>query len=300
MIGKFYKTLCGSLLVLVSIGAWAELPADWQAATLTRSVSVELTSRYTGQRYRIFVGLPAGKAPANGYPVLWMLDGNASFPLTELVRADRPVAGRQPADGLVVAVGYASGAAFDVDARAADYTPATTASTGDKLSPRHGGADAFLDFLTLELRPLIAKQFPLDPNRHTLFGFSYGGLFTLYTLTTRPQAFARYWAASPSLWYGQHHLAGLLEKAGSRADGAQRRVTITVGREEEFPTDVLSAERRAHLTERAMVGNVEAFAKRLGELQPAWRIQSRIVPGHDHLDMLMHGARRVPEFAFAP
>lgn len=300
MIGRFYKALCGGLLALLSIAARAELPADWQAATLTRSASFELTSRYTGQHYRIFVGLPAGKPPANGYPVLWMLDGNVSFPLTELVRADRPVAGRQPVDGLVVAVGYASGAAFDVDARAADYTPATTAPTGDKLSPRHGGADAFLDFLTLELRPLIAKQFPLDPNRHTLFGFSYGGLFTLYTLTTRRHAFARYWAASPSLWYGQRHLAGLLEKAGSRANGTPRRVTITVGREEEFPTDALSTERRAHLAERAMVSNVETFTKRLGELQPDWVIQSRIVPGHDHLDMLMHGARRVLEFAFAP
>ena len=91
MIGRFYKALCGGLLALLSIAARAELPADWQAATLTRSASFELTSRYTGQHYRIFVGLPAGKPPANGYPVLWMLDGNVSFPLTELVRADRPV-----------------------------------------------------------------------------------------------------------------------------------------------------------------------------------------------------------------
>ena len=77
-------------------------------------------------------------------------------------------------------------------------------------------------------------------------------------------------------------------------------MAITVGREEEFPTGVLSAERCLHLAERAMVSNVETFAKRLSELQPGWVIEPRSVPGHDHLDMLMYGARRVPEFAFAP
>jgi hypothetical protein len=68
-------------------GARAEaFPADWRAATLRDTLQFEMASRHTGARYVIQVGVPHAPPPAGGYPVLWMLDGNASYPLTSFAR----------------------------------------------------------------------------------------------------------------------------------------------------------------------------------------------------------------------
>ena len=287
----------------------APLPSDWAPAQLPRSVSFDMTSRHTGQRYRILIGLP--HPPAASYPVLWALDGLATFPLLDFWRP-RPTAeaenprwrrkvGAEPS-GLIVAVGYASGAPMDVDGRAQDYTPATTAPTGDQLSQRHGGAAAYLRFLTEELRPLLARHFPMDPQRHTLFGFSYGGLFALQTLSTEPQHFQRYWAASPSLWFGQHQVLRELPQHldALRRVSAPLRVVITVGQDEQFPPRFASPERQQMLQDRAMVDNATEFARLLARAEPMLQVQLLRVADHDHHDMLLHGTRRVIDFAFAP
>lgn len=284
------------------------LPAGWQPALLSRTFSFDLPSHHTGQCYRVLVGLPAEKPSAEGYPVLWMLDGLASYPLTEVARSRSPggaVAGWRQKDpaGLVVGIGYASGESFTTDARARDYTPESPGSAEDPPSRAHGGAGAFLKFMLEELRPLLACHLPMDPARHSLFGFSYGGLFVLHVLLTEPWHFQRYWAASPSLWFSDGMLlrklpAGLsvLQRAGPL------RVTLTVGLDEQYPEQFISEAHQQHLQARAMVERARAFGQQLeAAALPGLDLDFRVVPGHDHLDMLMHGARRVVEhFAFSP
>ncbi len=293
-------------------GTLAPLPANWAPAQFSRSYSFEMASAHTGQRYRILIGLPHKAAPASGYPVLWALDGLASFPLMEFSRP-RPAAptdsapwrqkiGEEPA-GLIVAIGYASGEPIDVNARALDYTPPTAANTGDSFSGQHGGAPAFLRFLTQELRPLLARHFPMNPQQHTLFGFSYGGLFALHTLSTQPQYFQRYWAASPSLWFGEHQTLRELPQRLESLDFRQHpaRVRVTVGLDEQYPASFASAAVQKKLETRTMVDSAERFAQILTEAkQPGLQVQFQSLPAHDHHDMLMHGARRVIDFAFAP
>ncbi|MES2942502.1 MAG: alpha/beta hydrolase-fold protein [Pseudomonadota bacterium] len=289
------------------------LPSHWGPATLARSLSFDMDSKNTGQRYRIVVGLPHKDPPKSGYPVLWALDGLASFPLMDFTRP-RPASptdspewrkkvGKEAA-GLVVAIGYASGDAIDVNARALDYTPeTTTAVTGDALSSRHGGAAAFLLFLTQELRPLLARHFVMNPEQHTLFGFSYGGLFALHTLSTQPQYFQRYWAASPSLWFGEHQTLKTLPKRLEtlRFDQHPATVMVTVGMDEQYPASFASDEVKKRLQARTMVDNATRFAQILDDAKPAGlQLKFQILPAHDHHDMLMHGAKRVVDFAFAP
>jgi uncharacterized protein len=280
--------------------AHAAPPQGWRDATLPSTYSFDIASRHTRQTYRIYVGVPAGDAPREGYPTLWMLDGGASYPITHFARTGGSRNARLP--GLIVAVGYASDKAFDVDARAVDDTPAPDAATGDQLSPRFGGAPAFLRFLTEELRPAIAQHYPLDPRRHTLFGFSYGGLFAVHTLITAPQHFQRYWAASPSLWFSDALVMRRLAQerrvppAPARAD----KVVLTAGLEEQYPTSPLLAERLAHLKTRAVVDNVRQAAATLAHDNPGMTVDTVVAADRDHFDMLMHGARRVVDFAFAP
>ncbi|HEY0686350.1 MAG TPA: alpha/beta hydrolase-fold protein [Steroidobacter sp.] len=157
-----------------------------------------------GEIYRIFVSYPATEAPADGFPVLYVLDGNASFAAFAETRRiqERFDIGKS----IVVGVGYPTDLAYDVR-RLNDYTPPMI----DPPMPvwRHlakyksGGRDTFLDFLTGKLRTEIGKRYKIDLDRQSLFGHSLGGLLALHALYTRPQAFHSIVVASPSLEWNE-------------------------------------------------------------------------------------------------
>ncbi|MFJ4443972.1 alpha/beta hydrolase [Pseudomonas sp. NPDC089422] len=171
-----------------------------------------------GQRhYRLWVGKPDRPAPAAGYPVLWMLDGNAALGALDGQQLSRLAAGQAP---LLVAVGYQTDQRIERTGRTFDYTPAVAgqAEQHDPLTGEpSGGVDAFLDLLTQKMRPMVADVAPIDPLRQTLWGHSYGGLAVLHALFTRPAAFSDYAAASPSLWWNDGAIV-------REAPGLQRRL----------------------------------------------------------------------------
>jgi len=272
---------------------------EWLPVVMPGAQTFEIASARTGETYRILVRVPAEPAPARGWPVLWMLDGDASFPLvfTQPARGLFPPAtGSTGGTGVVVAVGFPGGAPFDAPARSRNYTPAPDRETGDRVSTQFGGASDFLHFLTRELRPALAARLPLDPARNTLFGFSYGGLFTLHTLVAHPGHFQRYWAASPSLWFSDGLMMRCLRRQPPVTDA--QGLVVTVGRDEQFPAHSLPAARMAHLARRAMVDNVSEAAGLIARANPGLRLELVVAADHDHFDMLMHGARRVQAVAF--
>lgn len=153
-----------------------------------------------GQRYRIQVAA-LGRAPAQGYPVLYLLDGNAAMAALTAARKASPLTGSV----LLVAVGYDTDAYFDTDARSLDYTPPLPDGTPafDPRVPgrRGGGADAFLDFLADRVMPRIRADWPVAASAPGIWGHSYGGLLVLHALFDRPGLFGFHAAASPSLWW---------------------------------------------------------------------------------------------------
>ena len=52
-----------------------------------------------------------------------------------------------------------------------------------------------------ELIPWVDEHYRTEPAFRTLVGHSYGGLFALYALMNRPDAFQAYLAISPSMWW---------------------------------------------------------------------------------------------------
>lgn len=154
----------------------------------------------SGRRFRLFTAVPRRPAPAKGWPVLYCLDGNAVF--DRLTAADLAAV-----PGLVVlGVGYDTDLPFETRARALDYTPPLSPDgpVPDPMRPGRmaGAADRFLPLLTGPLRAQAEAGLAIDPARRSLWGHSYGGLFVLFAWLTAPQGFARYVAASPSLWWG--------------------------------------------------------------------------------------------------
>jgi predicted alpha/beta superfamily hydrolase len=184
------------------------------------------------RHYRLWIGKPDRPAPAAGYPVLWMLDGNAAIGALDGQQLSKLAAGQAP---LLVAVGYQTEQRIERAGRTFDYTPALPgqAEQRDPLSGEpSGGVDAFLDLLTLKMRPLVAGVAPIDLQRQTLWGHSYGGLAVLHALFTRPGAFSDYAAASPSLWWNDGAIVREAQGLQQRLGDSRPRLLLMRGSEE--------------------------------------------------------------------
>ena len=94
-----------------------------------------------------------------------------------------------------------------------DYTPYPNTNFKNRLDsasvPEQGGAAEFLQFIEEELKPQIESEFNVDRRRQTIFGHSLGGLFTLYAMFSKPQAFSCYIAGDPSIHWNQEYLQEL-------------------------------------------------------------------------------------------
>ncbi|WP_313927638.1 alpha/beta hydrolase-fold protein [Pseudoxanthomonas sp.] len=171
-----------------------------------------------GQRhYRIRVAVPQQTPPGSGFPVAYLLDGNAALMETDSALLQRLAASPRPP--VIAYIAHDNDLRIDPDARAYDYTPrrpggedAQRDAIGDR---RNGGADAFLDLIERDIAPQVEALAPVDRGRRALWGHSYGGVFVLHALFSRPGLFSGYAAADPSLWWGQGRL--LEEEAGVAA-----------------------------------------------------------------------------------
>ncbi len=77
--------------------------------------------------------------------------------------------------------------------------------------PISGGADKFLTFLEKELIPYIDGKFPTN-GTNSLYGHSYGGVFVMYALLTKPDLFNTYYSTDPAFWWNDDYLIKLAEK----------------------------------------------------------------------------------------
>ena len=191
----------------------------------------ELDSADGRRRYQVRLVIPTVAAPSAGHPLLVMLDGNVAFGLL-----DEAMLARLADDGhpLVVAtVGYAHGT-DDRTARAFDYTPpvpevwAPPVAVG-AAQPEAGGAAQFLDLLQQRVLPEVRRRVAIDVSRSTLWGHSYGGLFGLYTLFTRPASFARYALVDPSVWWHGRYILSLENEAAPLPAGHGTAVLLMTG-----------------------------------------------------------------------
>lgn len=206
-----------------------DAPVLQQKDAAYRFTTLTLDSADGQRHYRLWVGQPDRPAPAAGYPVLWMLDGNAALEALQPGQLQRLADGDAP---LLVAVGYQTEERIERNARTYDYTPLVPglAEQVDPLTGQpSGGVEAFLDLLTRRMRPMVAAVAPIDPARQTLWGHSYGGLAVLHALFTRPGEFSDYAAASPSLWWRDGAIVREAQELKGRLAGNTRRLLLMRG-----------------------------------------------------------------------
>ncbi len=261
-----------------------------------------LSSRCTGREYRILISEPDGPAPTAGWPVLYLLDGNLLFPtahsLARLAGHTQQRLELTLPPPVVVAIGHVDEQLLHDPARNEDYTPPATdlSDTGDRSGRPQGGGDRFLDFIAQELKPLVESRLPIDRDRQTLIGHSYGGLLALHALFTRADAFHTYVAGSPSIWWNHGWILG--ERDAFLATGANagnsmanttvstRRLLITVGELEQTPTTALDGHTRdAMIRQRRMVDGARELAQSLtnAAARADLRVRFRELAGANHI-----------------
>jgi predicted alpha/beta superfamily hydrolase len=189
-----------SAVAVLSLIASAAM-AQAQPATGTIK-TLKLKSTVLGEDRIILVRTPPGyETNKLSYPVLYMTDGNAHMGHTASTIEFLTGNGRIP-ELIVVGV-------TNTD-RTRDLTPAKSTNknaAGELQFPTAGGANNFLKFFETELIPEIEKQYRVQPYR-ILAGHSFGGLFAIHTLITKPTLFNSYIAVSPSLqWENAEALA---------------------------------------------------------------------------------------------
>jgi predicted alpha/beta superfamily hydrolase len=186
--------------------------------------SWDMTSA-AGRTYRILVSRPAGEAPEGGYPILYILDGNAMFAGFAEARRIQGFGGRDLDKMIVVGIGHPGEQVYD-PRRMEDFTGPIASPALKRLYAEYpsGGRDAFRAFLLGELKPAIAKRYAAHPRRQALYGHSLGGLFALHLFYSHPGAFDTIVAASPSIWWDDQAILaeetawrGRAEKDGTTA-----------------------------------------------------------------------------------
>jgi len=239
--------------------------------SIPNSQRIDFVSKVNGHRYSLTVAFPYEKAPAQGYGVLYVIDGNWYFgSATEAVR------NWNAPDVVVVAIGYPDDPAFTQEVlrqrgpvppslkylppqrqapfmeRSYDLTlPATDqelaaqtpAGTPPEKSQNVGGMDAYLKMIETDVKPRIAALVSVDPKNQALFGDSLGGLTTLHALFTEPNAFRTFIIGSPSIWWNNRSVLADREKFAAAVSSGQAspRVIVTMGSEESTPPKVVPA-----------------------------------------------------------
>ena len=269
------------------------------AYTIPRS-SVETLVTKGARDFRIMVSWPEGRAPIAGWPVMYVLDGNSYFAMATDMLRNQVCRFPCPLEaGVIVAIGY-----HERNRREFDYTPKAPPGPPEMRldgTPypvvEYGGADEFLDFIETDLKPRIEGRFRIDKSRQTLFGHSYGGLFVLHTLFTRPQAFSTYVASSPSVWWNNRYIEkeeqAFIKKVNTTPLPRETKLLITVGESEQT---LLQRELRGSQSEqgnlewrrgrRRMVDSTKEMAERLSGLSPRnMVVEHRTFEGESHMSV---------------
>lgn len=261
------------------------IPTDtFQPAILPQAFETEIKSTCTGRIYRIQTAT-LGEMPSEGYPVLFVLDGEAFFPaLFNIMQSlmPNPVT-RSNAPCLIVGIGYTTGSVRDLTQRAADYTPPLGDNATADERQQFGQADRFAEFIDSELTAFLESKYRLDKNETAVFGHSFGALFGLYSLLSH-RRFRRHWLVSPSIWWHNRQILDFMPSE-NRLDGID--VCLNIGALERGS----GCKRRE---ERDMAGQAEHMAAELDRRGAA--VFFREYPNADHGNVPFHSLTDCVEY----
>ncbi|ENH98141.1 bacillibactin trilactone hydrolase [Gracilibacillus halophilus YIM-C55.5] len=193
-----------------------------------------INAGYSNRSFQIDVFYPNCSVPENGFPIIYLLDGNSNF--ATVVDAVR-LQSRRPErtnvyPAIVVGIGYQIEQPFSKE-RFYDYTLSApefdiSSKWNDRELPPHGGAEEFAGFIKTVLKPFIENKYVVNKQKQTIFGHSLGGLFVLHTLFTNSQAFQTYIVGSPSIHWNQTLLLQERDAFLANNNGMENSVSLLI------------------------------------------------------------------------
>lgn len=186
-----FHVCCALFLVLLLSVVYSQ--SQNQPDHGTTSQTVQIKSDILKQSRSLIISKPdAYDSETDRYPVLYLLDAESNFEYTAAIA--RFLADNEHIPGMIV-VGINTG---DPVSRTHDLTTPSQSEIENRFSPGNGGADAFLAFISDELIPYIERNYRTRPYR-ILVGHSFGGLFAIHALLTKPKLFNAYIAIDPTI-----------------------------------------------------------------------------------------------------
>tara|TARA_R110002050_G_scaffold204327_1_gene339611 strand:- start:101566 stop:102405 length:840 start_codon:yes stop_codon:yes gene_type:complete len=185
----------------------------------------ELYSDAIQEKRILNIYLPEGYSADSAltYPVIYVLDGtyNQDFPHIAGLCQFLNMYQMLPKS---IVVGIANGDRYR------DFTYPSSDKRDKKDIPTSGGSPEFIQFVELELQPLINKKFKTN-GHNTLIGQSLGGLVATEILMTKPQLFDDYIIVSPSLWWDNEKLVNKASSYFKMHQELNKRVYVSLGKE---------------------------------------------------------------------
>ncbi len=193
--------MCRLLRACGFVALAAACPPSFAAEPIVIGETLRISSKVMGEERTLLVSTPPGYQHGNGrFPLLVLLDGPAHLVHTRGTIDFLAGNGLMPQ---MIVVGIAN------TDRTRDLTPTKGTVLREDGTPYNlptaGGGDRFLEFIGSEVLPLVERSYRTEPFR-VLAGHSFGALFAVNTLLTRPELFDATIAASPTAGWDEELL----------------------------------------------------------------------------------------------
>ena len=282
------------IMVAAAVSSIAQTNNITTAAMLTMKGHM-VKSTMNNKTYQLYVSLPKKYSPADTahYPVLYVLDGQYSFPSFFSIRENLDMA-REIDNVIIVAIADSSQSESGwIISRYTDYTPSHVPQM-DSLWPKimnvpagslkSGGALSFLGTIQKDIIPFIEAHYKTNGSRG-ISGHSLGGLFVSYCLLTAPGLFNSYGINSPALWWNDKEILSLENTFAKEHSGLAANVFISVGSLEGEP----------------MVNPITAFANALiSHNYKGLTVKSQIFDNETHVSVSAASNSRTLRVLYAP
>jgi predicted alpha/beta superfamily hydrolase len=177
----------------------------------------KIASQVLGEERTILVRVPLNYQRTEvKYPVIYMLDAHPPQNAMMAGMIEQQVWGDVMPDVVLVGIQNTN--------RFRDMTP----TPGDREGA--GGAEKFLRFIETEVIPFVDKNYRTEPYR-TIAGHSLAGLFVVYAMIERPDAFNGYVAASPNVHWDNNYVIKRAEESFRKRGEWKKHLYIGLGDE---------------------------------------------------------------------
>ena len=230
----------------------------------------------------------------------YLVDGNAYF--YTAVDISRRLEYLNSSRTIVVGIGYPPGKRVYDFRRGPDLTPWAPEydmPLNKEGKPRtdisFGEADEFLSWIESDVVPHVEGTLfsarDATSVRRALFGHSYGGIFTLNTLFTKPSLFDTYIAASPITWWNKDYLVNELEPRfrdrGERLASPVSLILAWGGSKSDMTqfdgeSEAVFRKRQSCAEADQMQEYAQDLAERMRRCIPVRNVQTRSLPHEDH------------------